>query len=263
MTAAKPSDPPRRTVSLATGPASYTDEGRGPAVVALHGLPGSARDFRWLAPRIAPDARVIRVEMPGFGATPVETAPDLSPTGRARFVLALLDALGVERPVLLGHSMGGVVASAAADLEPDAFRGLALLSSPGLRRHAMLRRLPSGALSRLLSRPRLGPAMAPLVRRAFAVAGFPRYPDAELYRTLHCVAQTSIPEHAARVHRLALPTLVAWCEDDAIIERDIAEELADACPGGPRLCFARGGHNPQKSHAAEIGQTLIGWLGEL
>lgn len=250
-------------MTLATGPASYTDEGSGPAVVAVHGLPGSSRDFRWLAPHITRSCRFVRVDLPGFGDTPERTEPDPSPTGRARFVLALVHALGVEGPLLLGHSMGGIVACAAADLEPDTFRGLALLSTPGLRPPAMFRRAPFNSLSRLLSRPRLGPAMAPLVRGIFAFIGFRNYSDGELYRTLHCLARTSIPEHAARVRRLTPPTLVAWCEDDTMIESETIAELATHCPDGPRLCFARGGHNPQKSHAAEIGEALTAWFREL
>jgi pimeloyl-ACP methyl ester carboxylesterase len=114
----------------------------------------------------------------------------------------------------------------------------------------------------LRSRP-LGPRLALLLRGLFALSGFRGYPDAELYRTIRCVAQTSIAEHAARVRRLRLPTLVSWCDDDPLIERAIAEELAAACPAGPRLCFAEGGHNPQKTQAVAIGRALVGWLGEL
>jgi pimeloyl-ACP methyl ester carboxylesterase len=253
------SDPPLRTVELATGPASYSDEGSGPVVVAIHGLPGSARDFRWLAPHLSARLRLLRIEMPGFGATPVRSGAELSPEGRARFVLSVLRALGVERPVLVGHSMGGVVAAAAVDLEPDAFAGLGLLATPGLRRHTMLRRVPFGALSALLARPRLGPALGPLLRRAFARAGFRGYPDSELDRTIHCVAHTPMAEHAARVRRLRLPTLLAWCQDDPIIQPDLASELAGACPAGPRLCFPSGGHNLQKTRAQEIGAALVAW----
>ena len=45
-TPATPRDPERRTASGAGGPFTYTDEGTGPAVVAVHGLPGSARAYR-------------------------------------------------------------------------------------------------------------------------------------------------------------------------------------------------------------------------
>lgn len=254
-----PSDPEKRLIELTRGPASYTDEGQGPAVVAVHGLPGSARDFRWLAPPLAARLRFVRVELPGFGATPVRTEPDPSPAGRARFVLELVRRLELERPVLLGHSMGGLVAAAAVNQAPELFTGLALVSSPGLRPHAPFRRLPLTRVHGLLSTPLLGPALAPLLRAAFERGGFRGYPTSELYRTMACVARTSFDEHAQNVRALSLPTLVAWCDDDPLIERDIAAELAEVCPNGPRLHFSVGGHNPQKTHAEQLAEALVEW----
>jgi pimeloyl-ACP methyl ester carboxylesterase len=159
--------------------------------------------------------------------------------------------------------MGGVVACVAVDREPEMFIGLALLSSPGVRRHAMLRRVPFSALSALLARPLVAVALTPLMRRMFALAGFSRYPDSALTRTIHGVGRTSIDEHAKRVRRLSLPTMLAWCDDDPIIESTIAAELANLCPAGPRLHFSHGGHNPQKTHAAEIGNAITRWHAEL
>lgn len=233
------------------------DEGAGPVVVLVHGLPGSGRDFRWLAPHLSPSVRVLRVDLPGFGETPVETAPDPSPMGRARFVLAFLDALGVERAALAGHSMGGVVACAMVSLEPERFDFLTLLASPGVRPHAVLRRVPFRFIEGLLARPRVWAALRPLTRQLFRWGGFRGYSDAELERTLLCVARTSIPEHAARVRSLSLPTVVAWAEDDPLIEAPIMEELADECPAGPRLHFEVGGHNVQKTHASWIARAII------
>ena len=256
----EPSDPPRQTLPLAKGAAAFSSEGEGPALVAIHGLPGSGRDFRWLAPLLTGFARVIRVDLPGFGETPVATEPDPSPLGRARFVLELVDALELSRPVLLGHSMGGVVACAVADLAPDRFAGLALLASPGPRRHPMLRRVPFRLLTRALTLPLLAPVLRPVNRWSFALGGFRGYPDSALLRTLQCVAATSIEDHAANLRRLSLPTLVAWCEDDQVIPTEYLVELAAACPDGPRLCFAQGGHNLQKTRAREIAEGLASWL---
>lgn len=250
-------------IGLPTGPVAYTDEGHGPVILAVHGLPGSARDFRWLAPHLSSFARVVRVDLPGFGETPVSTGKDPSVVGRARVVVAVAEALQLERPVLLGHSMGGIVATAAAELAPDRFRALALLSSPGLRPHAMLRRVPFRTVSAALSTPLLRSALRPAVRKFFAAGGFRGYPDAALARTFHCVAHTSIGDHAKTVRRLSVPTLVAWCDDDPIIQPDISLELAEACPPGPRLRFAAGGHNPQKTHAEEIGVALRAWIAAL
>lgn len=262
MTGPGPSDPPRCSVELESGPLAYVDEGD-PAclpVVAVHGLPGSARDFRWLAPRIAPRARFLRPDLPGFGATPASTGPDPSPEGRARAVLAFVDALGLERPVVLGHSMGGIVACAAASMRPGAFRGLALLATPGLRPHAIFRRYPFRGLSRALALPGIGRAVAILLGPMFERNGFRGHSTDVMVRTMHAAGRTSFEAHAARVRALDLPTLVAWCADDRLIEADIAEQLADACPPGPRLRFDDGGHNLQKTHAAELGEALGAWM---
>src|SRR5688500_7794578 len=106
MTPERPSDPPEVSGWLPRGPFGYTDEGEGVALVALHGLPGTVRDFRWLAPAISPGVRSIRLEQAGFGGTPVATEPDPSLAARTELVIAMLDALSIDRFVVLGHSMG-------------------------------------------------------------------------------------------------------------------------------------------------------------
>ena len=265
--AARPSDPPLRTLPMASGPACYTDEGEGPALIAIHGLPASARDFRWLAPRVSEHLRFIRLELPGFGGTPSSTHPDPSPKGRARFILEFVEELGLtgveRRPVLLGHSMGGVAACAAVDLAPDAFSGLALIASPGLRPHRQLARFPAGPLYSALRRPWVASALAPVVRRGFERVGFKGYPDTEIHRSVACVAHTSIARHARNIRALSLPTLTAHCEDDPLIEADILDTLSHAVPPGPRLRWAKGGHNPQKTHAEELGRALVEWTMQL
>ncbi len=261
-----PSEAPRRTVQLPTGPAAYAEDGPAdaPAVICVHGLPGSVRDFRWLAPqlgdaRLRHPLRVIRPELPGFGDTPIETWPDPSPDGRAAFVLALVAALGLERPLLLGHSMGGVVACAAVRRAPEVWLGLGLLASPGLRKHGPWRRLAPQPLHAALTLPLVSSALMPVVRRGFVASGFVGFPDAALRRTIACVAATDVRAHAANVRTLSLPTLVAFCADDPLIETAILDELAAVCPDGPRLRYQRGGHNLQKAHAVGLGDAIRDW----
>lgn len=255
-----PSDAPARILALPLGPASIVDEGAGPPVVLVHGLPGSVRDFRWLTPPLAAHARVVRFDLPGFGGTPVATGPDPSPEGRAAFVLAVIDALGLDRPVIVGHSMGGLVAVAAVAQRPDGFRALGLVASPGIRPHEGFRRFPRRAL-RLATIGPWAPLARPLVRRLFAAVGFRRYPDSALERTIACLHATRFPAHVARVRALTLPTLAAWCGDDPLVESEILAELADAVPPGPRLAWPTGGHNPQKTHAAALAAGIVALLG--
>ncbi len=265
-----PSPAERRYVTLPTGRAAYAEDGPAdaPTVLCIHGLPGSVRDFRWLAPQLA-DARlrhplrVIRPDLPGFGDTPVETWPDPSPEGRAAFVLALSRALGLDRPLLLGHSMGGVVACAAVRQDPGAFLGLGLLASPGLRKHSPWRRLAPRPLHAVLSAPLVGAALMPVVRRGFAALGFVGFPDAALRRTIACFAATDVAVHASHVRALELPTLVSFCADDPLIEPAILDELAAACPTGPRLRYLLGGHCLQKAHAVGLGAAVRDWASEL
>jgi pimeloyl-ACP methyl ester carboxylesterase len=245
-----------QTVSLARGPAALLDVGQGPPVVCVHGLPGASRDFRWLFGPLAGRVRLIAIDLPGFGQTPIATAPDASPEGRAAFVLEVSDALGLDRPLLVGHSMGGVVVVAAAALRPTAIRGLGLLASPGLRPHATYRRLPRRALHLLLGGP-WAPLLAPLTRRLFASAGFRGYPDAALLRTIACLRHTSLEAHAERLRRLCLPTLTAWCQDDPLIEPAILAELDQVVPPGPRLVWPTGGHVPQKRYAVEVAEAIV------
>lgn len=263
MRTESPSDPPRLTVRLPTGPATYTDEGQGTTVLAVHGLPGSVRDFRWLAPALTSALRVVRVDLPGFGGTPVRTEPDPSPEGRARHAIAVADALELDRPVLLGHSMGGVVGAAAVALAPDRFRGLAMICSPGRTRNRSFRKALFTRVERALALPVAGRALLPVVQWFFERGGFRGVSEADVVRTMQCAAATSIEAHARRVDALELPTLVAWCEDDPIIESAISHDLAQACPPGPRLGYETGGHNPQKSQSKPLGEALRRWVATL
>jgi pimeloyl-ACP methyl ester carboxylesterase len=248
-------EPTARTITLPTGPASILDEGEGPAVVCVHGLPGAGRDFRWLLRPLAGRARVVSVDLPGFGETPVRAGPDPSPEGRAAFVLAVIDALGLDRPMIVGHSMGGVVAVAAVAQRPQGFRALGLVASPGLRPHRAFQRIPRRALFAATHGPWATLTM-PLVRRLFAGAGFRTYPDPALVRTIACLRVTSLEAHATRLRALALPTLAAWCDDDPLIEPAILAELSEALPPGPRLRWATGGHVPQKTHPDALAEAI-------
>jgi len=256
-TTLEPSDPPKRHVQLTTGPAAFSRQGEGPPVLLVHGLPGSGRDFRYLAPVLARAATVYRVDMPGFGQTPASTSTGPTVADRVDHLQRMLDALALDRLLVVGHSMGAVLACALTVRESHRVAALGLISSPGLRPHRAYLRFNPRRLSLLLRSP-LGPLLRTPMRRGFEAGGFSRhFTDDELALTIHQVAQVSFADHADDVARLAVPTGVYWCADDPMIEDAIARELADAAPQGPRMRYPDGGHNPQKAHARELGDSLI------
>lgn len=254
-----PSAAPPTILDLPTGPATCYVEGAGaPAFLLVHGLPGSARDFRWLSPALAPHARVIRLDMPGFGGTPRATAPSGAVEARARFVLACVDALALERPILVGHSMGGVIATMAATLAPARVAGLALIASPGLRTHRALRRISKPVARRLVESPLLARIFRRPLGAAFAQMGFRHATPDEQLHTLRCIVETVIETHADRLRALQVPALHAFCEDDPLVDPEIMAETATVV-GGAVHRYPTGGHNPQKHMANELAAALLEW----
>lgn len=263
MTPETPADPEVQIVQLAAGPVAYTDEGPpdAPVILMLHGLPGSIRDFRWLTPAL-PDFRVLRLDQPGFGQTPLATCPtsDIGPL--ATLVGELVDRLGAREVFVLGHSFGGMVATEVALLLGDRARGLVLLSSVGIRPHRGRRSVRWWpALSLGLRMPLVRDRILPPLREGYVRAGFSRsLPDQALVQSAHRVAWCDFERHARNLRTLRLPTAVAWCEDDPMVEPAISEELYWNSPTGPRIAFGSGGHNLQKTRAIELGEALSAWI---
>jgi pimeloyl-ACP methyl ester carboxylesterase len=99
-----------------------------PALVMIHGIMSQLRVFTYaLAGRLAADRRVIVMDRPGWGYSTL-AGPRLDLAGQADAIAAAIRALGLERPLLVGHSMGGAVSLALALRHPEAVRGLALIA---------------------------------------------------------------------------------------------------------------------------------------
>lgn len=263
MTPEHPSDPPRRRASIETGPFSYTDEGSGPTLVMIHGLPGSSRDFRWLCGALEGRIRSVRLEQPGFGGTPVSTETGTRLGLRAEFVLHAAAALGLERFWVLGHSIGGPVAMEVAARAPERVVGLALLASVGLHVHRVARNVPRHPDVARLLRPRwVARAVAPLLRPGFARVGFPSsIPGGELVQTTRVFSRLSFADNRRAARGVSASTFMSWAEDDRLVEGAIGHALSAALPSGPRLVFETGGHNIQKTHAVELADALVAWAG--
>jgi pimeloyl-ACP methyl ester carboxylesterase len=100
----------------------------GREIVMLHGQPGSGSDWQQVADLLPPELHVLALDRPGYGASR-QAAGGFAVNARA--VVAELDARGIERAVLVGHSHGGGVALSVATLAPDRVEALILLASVG------------------------------------------------------------------------------------------------------------------------------------
>ncbi len=136
----------------------YVEKGRrdAPAIVMIHGFGGHTFSFRHQIAAFSSQYRVVAIDLKGFGYSERQPGGDCSLTGQAQLVLDTMSALGIDRAVLVGHSMGGEVVMRAAAMAPDRAEKLILVASvPGDRLPTLPRigfmRPVAMATSRLIS----------------------------------------------------------------------------------------------------------------
>jgi len=263
----EPTDPPVRSLATAVGPLAVTDEGGpdAPVLLCVHGIPGSRRDFRYLAPWLAERFRVIRLEMPGFGGSP---AGATSLHGWAEALLAAADALAAPRVGLVAHSFGGGAALLAAPRLGDRLGGVASLAGMAHRRHRAFVVPPwaFAVLARALGVPAVGGPVVRAARGVYRSNGLPEPAagDTAVIRLhLRLLASVRFAEVAAAARTITAPVLVAHAEDDRLVEPALARELAALLPAGRLEMFPSGGHHLNKTRAAELGPILTAFFAEL
>ena len=107
----------------------YLDQGSGPPIVMIHGLGGQMGNFLYGAVEPLLDAfRVIVIDRPGSGYSVRAPGVPANLFAQAEALAALIAALGLERPLLVGHSLGGAIALATALNHPESVGGLALVA---------------------------------------------------------------------------------------------------------------------------------------
>jgi pimeloyl-ACP methyl ester carboxylesterase len=108
----------------------YIERGTGAVTLLLvHGLGGNAMHFTHsVVERLARDFRVVVMERPGSGYSTRAASAAAGPVAQAETVAAFIRALGLDRPVLVGHSLGGAISLATAVAHPSLVRALALIA---------------------------------------------------------------------------------------------------------------------------------------
>ena len=208
---------------------AYAREGQGPPVVCLHAIGHGGRDFDAFAAAVGDQFEIIRIDWPGQG----RSGRDHKPTSAERYaelLSGMLDALKIERPILLGNSIGGAAALIFAARRP--VRALVLCNTGGLIEvtpainkacNAMARFFDAGARNAWWFGTAFGVYYSFLVlpspaardqRRRIVVAG---YEIADVLRD----AWLSFGKAEANIRSLALlvdvPVWVAWATGDRII----------------------------------------------
>ncbi len=111
-----------------TGRIHYTDRGKGKVIVLIHGYLETSEVWDNFARRLAGEYRVINVDLPGHGRSDISGETQTMELLAER-IKGLLESLGIKKAFLTGHSLGGYVVLAFADLFPGMLSGYCLFHS--------------------------------------------------------------------------------------------------------------------------------------
>jgi pimeloyl-ACP methyl ester carboxylesterase len=122
----------KRRIAGPAGALSVDDAGTGGLpVLFLHGFGGNASHWAAQLDHLRPNRRAIAMDLRAHGESDRPADGDVSVEAQAGDVAAVLDGLDIERAALVGHSLGGAVAIAAAGAMPERIGGLVLVAAPG------------------------------------------------------------------------------------------------------------------------------------
>jgi pimeloyl-ACP methyl ester carboxylesterase len=218
----------------------YTDRGDGDALVLLHGngLFNTDFDLSGVVEKASKPYRVITFDRPGFGYSERPGNTNWTPEAQARLFYNALHQIGIERPIVLGHSWGTLVALAMALAFPKYVRAITLVSGyyyPSLRPDVPIMAAPAipgvGHLLRHTIAPLLGRMMWPLlVKRMFQPAPVPeRFEQLPKWMSLRpsqlgaSAAETGMMIPAAkrlslRYKELTMPVTIIAGKGDRIVD---------------------------------------------
>ncbi|WP_037572738.1 alpha/beta fold hydrolase [Phaeacidiphilus oryzae] len=258
---------------------SVRESGSGTPLVLLHAFPLNSSMWQSqldeLPGREGTDARVIAVDLRGFGGTPLgEDAPSLDLL--ADDLALMLDRAGIDRAVLCGLSMGGYTAMAFARRHPERLLGLILADTKATaddeaakaNRERIARTVTEEKSVRVvveeqLPEPLLG---AEAVRRG-----------PELVDHVRRIAEAAPPESVAWAQRamaargdsldvlrgVTVPALVVVGEDDAITGVADARAMAKALPASELTILPGAGHLSSLEVPEAFNDAVRGWLRQL
>ena len=253
---------------------SYIDQGEGNPVVLLHGLPTWGFVWDQVIPHLTASRRVLVPDLPGFGYSAKGDSFDRSIAAQTGVVRAWLQRLGIEKPDIVGHHIGGGVALRLAVLHPETVGRLALIdtvSYDSWPAQTMLQFADPEASRRLSVE-----SLLELVR-ATVKKGFDSSPPDEVldgllapYRT-EVGALSLIRDFAAlntnltteltpRLSQITAPTLVIWGENDAFQPVKYGERLAMDIPECRLVRIPNAGHFVMYDQPAEVIAQLRAFL---
>ena len=240
------------------------------SVVFLHGIGGGGRSFApQMASFVAAGYQPVALDLPGYGGRePVEA---MSFEALAEDVEFAISESGPERPVLVGHSMGGMVVQTLLRRKPDGYRAAVLsCTSPAFGN-------PAGDFQKKFVADRLEPldqdyTMATLAPeaaddimgpnadpagRALFIENFAAVPEKTYRAAVKCLVTF---DERANLPNIKIPILCLAAEHDRNAPPPVLEKMASKIPGAYYICLSGLGHMPNLEAPAAFDGALLNFL---
>ena len=233
--------------------------GSGPPVLVLHGGDGPV-DRLPFAEGISSSYELLHPTHPGFGGTPIpehfDNLQDL-----IFLYLDLIDSLDLQDAILLGLSMGGWLAAELAVMSTGRFSTLILVDSVGIKPGGPFDRdiadVFASSAEELVKATWHDPSLAPTVADMT---------DAELQtvasnRVAHGLytwePYMHNPKLRYRLHRIDIPTLLIWGENDGIVTPEYGAALRDLISGASLTVIPEAGHHPHIEQPDQFAERFL------
>lgn len=236
----------------------------GPTLVLLHGWMHSLEALRQMGELFAEHYRVILVDLPGFGRSPLPPGASnegggWSTADYAEVVQSLLSELGVDQCTLIGHSFGGRISVRLAAARPEMVTALVLIGTPGL---PYTRQFKDDVRSRGTK------VLVNLAKRIDALTGsrfFPHYLAPRLgsqdYKAAGLLRKTLVKavneDLTSQVKAIKAPTLLLWGAEDSQAPLAIGQRYHELLEGSKLIVFPARGHEPFRDVGAHLLVTHI------
>ena len=233
--------------------------GSGPPVLAFHGGDGPVGHLPF-AEAISASFELLYPTHPGFDGTAIpehfDNLQDL-----VFLYLDLIDALNLQDAILMGFSMGGWLAAELAVMNTGRFSKLVLVDSVGIK--------PGGPFDRDIADV-FASSAGELLTATWHDRSLAPDPAAMTDETLQKVAANRVahglytwepymhnPKLRHRLHRIDIPTLLIWGENDGIVTTDYGAALRDLIPGARMSVIPEAGHHPHIEQPREFADRFL------
>lgn len=254
---------------------SYISEGSGDVILFIHGLSGCKEEWEYTIPYFADNYKAIAIDLPGSGHSDkplVEYTIDFYSDS----VKGFLDEMEIEKAIIVGNSMGGLVSQSLTLKYPEKVDKLILVDSAGINpmrgRAQTSLSLNTDAISKQKG---FSPAMIKMTKKMLfykpcdaldtiierAISDLKRDDHPEAFRAILSSMENIVKaDLSERLGEINQPTLIVWGENDKLMGPKVAEILEGKIRGSEVVIISECGHCPMLEKPDEFNSFVFSFL---